>query len=178
MAEYTTKLQQHKIEAIAALKQVFSGSKDFIFADYRGLSVEQITELRGRLREKGATFKVIKNRYAKIALDELEYPDVSEFLVGPTAMALSNDDSGAAAKVLFDFAGDSPVSVKGAIIDGNVFAPHEVEEYSKLPSYDELVARLMSAMNGPLTNLLYALQAVPQKLVRTLQAVADRKGSE
>jgi len=178
MAEYTTKLQQHKVDAITVLKEIFSGSNDFIFADYRGLSVEQITELRGKLREKGAILKVIKNRYAKIALNELEYPDVSAFLVGPTAVALTKDDSGGAAKILFEFGNDSPVAVKGAIIDGMVFDSTQVEEFSKLPSRDELIAMLMSAMNGPLMNLMYTLQAVPQKLVRTLQAVADQKGSE
>lgn len=178
MAEYTTKLQNHKVEAITALKEIFSGSSDFIFADYRGLSVDQITDLRNKLREKGATFKVIKNRYAKIALGELEYPDVSDLLVGPTAVALTRDDSGSAAKILFEFGNDAPVSVKGAIIDGLVFDQNQVEAYSKLPTRDELLAQLMSAMNGPLMNLMYTLQAVPQKLVRTLQAVADQKGSE
>ena len=178
MAEYTTKLQQHKVDAIATLKEIFSDSNDFIFADYRGLSVEQITELRGRLREKGATFKVIKNRYAKIALNELEYPDVSEFLIGPTAVALTKDDSGAAAKILIEFGNDTSVAVKGAIIDGMVFDPNQVDEFSRLPTRDELIAKLMSAMNGPLMKLMYTLQAVPQKLVRTLQAVADQKGSE
>ena len=178
MAEYTAKLQDFKVDAVSALKQTFSESNDFIFADYRGLSVQQITELRKQLREKGASFKVIKNRYAKIALNELEYPDVAELLVGPTAVTLTETDSGSVAKVLFDFGRESPVTVKGAIIDGNVFDSAQVEAYSKLPTRDELISMLMSAMNGPVTNLMYALQAVPQKLVRTLQAVADKKGSE
>lgn len=178
MSDYTAKLQKHKVEAVQALKDAFSENKDFIFADYRGLSVEQITELRGRLRETGASFKVIKNRYARIALDELEYPDVSEYLVGPTAVALTQSDSGPAAKILVEFGSDAPVSVKGAIIDGNVFDNEQVEAYSRLPGKDELIAKLMSAMNGPLMNLMYGLQAVPSKLVRTLQAVADSKGAE
>ena len=178
MAEYTAKLQDFKVDAVKELKQAFSESDDFIFADYRGLSVHQITELRKQLREKGASFKVIKNRYAKIALKELEYPDVADYLVGPTAMTLTNTDSGSAAKILFDFGKDTPVSVKGAIIDGNVFDAEQVEAYSKLPTRNELISMLMSAMNGPVTNLMYALQAVPQKLVRTMQAVADKKGSE
>ena len=176
--DYAAKLQQHKLDAIIELKELLSGDKDLIFADYRGLTVEQITDLRGKLREKGASFKVIKNRYAKIALSELEYPDVSEYLVGPTALALAENDSGAAAKILFDFSSDATVAVKGAIIDGNVFGDDEVKAYSKLPSMNDLIAQLMSAMNGPLTNLMYALKAVPQKLVRTLQAVADQKDEE
>ena len=175
---YEAKLQQHKLDAIIGLKEMLSGDQDLIFTDYRGLTVEQITDLRGKLREKGASFKVIKNRYAKIALNELEYPDVSELLVGPTALALAQNDSGAAAKILFDFSSETSVQVKGAIIDGNVFNDAEVEAYSKLPSMNDLIAKLMSAMNGPVTNLMYALKAVPEKLVRTLQAVADQKDVE
>ena len=178
MAEYTTKLQQYKVDAIKDLKENFAATKDFIFADYRGLNVEQITELRRQLREKGTMFRVIKNRYAKIAMEELDFPDVSDYLVGPTAVALVNEEASPAAKVIFDYARAASVTVKGGIIGGNVFGGKEVEELSKLPGRNELIARLMSAMNGPLTNLVRVIQAVPQKLVRTLQAVADQKGSE
>jgi large subunit ribosomal protein L10 len=178
MADYTTKLQKHKIDAVQELKDAFSQTSDFIFTDYRGLTVEQITNLRSKLREKGVTFKVVKNRYAIIALQELNLPDASEYLVGPTAVALTKADSGAAAKILFEYANESPVTVKGGIIDGNVFGTGQVEAFSKLPGRDELISMLMSAMNGPVRNLMYALNAVPQKLVRTLQAVADKKGSE
>jgi len=175
MAEYTTKLQDHKVDAVAELKQLFEGTAGFIFTDYRGLNVEQITQLRGRLREKGASYKVIKNRYAKIAFGDLSFPNVDELLVGPTAVVLAGDESGAAAKVVVEFSEETPVSVKGAIIDGNVFDEAQVVDFSKLPGRDELIAKLMSAMNGSVTNFMYALQAVPSKLVRTLQAVADQK---
>ncbi len=178
MAEYTTKLQDHKKESVAVLKELFSSSKDYIFADYRGLNVEQITELRRKLREKGAELKVVKNRYAKIALEELNVPDVTELLIGPTAMTLAKSDSGPVAKILFQFAEDAPVEVKGAVIDGTVFDRVQVEELSKLPGREELLAKLMSVMNGPVRNLMYAMLAVPQKLVRTLQAVADAKQNE
>ena len=134
--------------------------------------------MRRKLKDKGAALRVIKNRHAKIALGELEFPDVSEYLVGPTALALTEADSGAVAKILFDYGADTAVRVKGAIIDGKVFGDSEVEEYSKLPSRADLLSKLMSAMNGPITNLLYAMRGVPEQLVRTLQAVADRKGTE
>ncbi len=173
--EYVTKIQDHKRNSVNALKELFSTSSDYIFADYRGLNVEQITELRDKLKEKGAEFKVVKNRYARIALDELDVPDVTEMLTGPTAMTLAKSDSGPVAKVLFKFSEDAPVDVKGAVIDGIVFDRSQVEALSKLPGREELLAKLMSVMNGPVRNLMYAMQAVPQKLVRTLQAVADAK---
>ena len=175
MAEYKTKLQQHKIDAINELKEMFEESGDFIVTDYRGLNVVQITELRDKLREAGATFRVVKNRFTKIALSDLEMPEISDKLIGPTALALTSDEAGPVAKVLVDFTGDTSLELKGAVIDGQIFDIDQVKAFSKLPTRLELIAQLMSAMNGAVTNLMYVLKAVPQKLVRTLQAVADQK---
>jgi large subunit ribosomal protein L10 len=175
MTDHVTKVQQHKVDALEGIKGKFRESKDFIFADYRGLTVEQITELRARLRDKEAEFRVVKNRYAKLAFQELEMPDVSNLLVGPTALALMQDDAGAVAKILFEYGKEAPVSVKGAIIEGQVFDGSQTEALSKLPTRDQLIAQLMSTMRAPLQNMVYVLNGVATKLVRTLQAVADRK---
>ena len=178
MGEKTTKIQQEKIDAIDALKEQFQHVNDYIFTDYRGMTVEQITNLRNTLREKGAAYRVIKNRFAKLALEQMGMPDVGDQLIGPTAVVLAETDSGPIAKILFQAAKEAPVSVKGGIINGNVFTAEEVEAYSKLPSRDELIASLMGTMKAPIQNFVYVLNAVPQKLVRTLQAVADQKASE
>ncbi|MFP4382866.1 MAG: 50S ribosomal protein L10 [Spirochaetia bacterium] len=170
------KIQQYKLDAVAELKTQFGDVRDFIFTDYRGLTVEQITELRNRLREKQAEYHVVKNRYAKIAIKQLEMPDVSEYLVGPTALALAKDESGPVAKILLAFGKETSVAVKGAIINGNVYTSEEVDAYSKLPTREELIAKLMGTMNAPLQHLVYAMNGVTQKLVRVLQAVADKKG--
>jgi len=178
MAEYVTKLQQFKLDAVEELKKDFESSKDYILADYRGLNVEQITALRNKLRENGARFKVVKNRHVKIAMHNLDMPEIPDQLVGPTAVALTAEEAGPAAKILMECARDTTLSIKGGIIDGQVFDGDQVKKFSELPSKPELLSMLMSAMNGPVQGLLYALQAVPQKLVRTLQAVADKKTSE
>ncbi len=175
MADYERKVQQSKVDAIQELKDEFSQVEDFIFADYRGLTVEQITELRGKLREEGATFKVVKNRFAKIALQELGRPDVSDKLVGPTAIALSGADSGPVAKILLEFAKDAPLEVKGGLVAGDVYDIAQVEAFSKLPTKPELIAKLMGTLNAPVQNMVYLLNAVPETFVRTLQAVADSK---
>lgn len=175
MAEYETRLQQSKLDAVQALVDDFQGIKDFIFADYRGLTVEQITDLRSKLREQEATFKVVKNRFAKIALSKLEQPQIDSVLVGPTAVALPKGESGVVAKTLIEFAKNAPLELKGGIIDGNVFTMDEVIAYSKLPTRIELIARLMGTMNAPLQNFVSLLDAIPTKFVRTLQAVADSK---
>jgi len=175
MSDYVTKINEEKTGSVEYLKEMFRKSSDYIFADYRGLSVAQITELRSRLREQNTTFRVVKNRFAKLALKDLEQPEINDILVGPTAVALPVDESGPAAKVIVEFGKDNPVQIKGGIIDGRVFDTKQIEEYSKLPTRLELIAKLMGTMNAPIQNFVYTLNAVPQKLVRVLQAVADKK---
>lgn len=178
MSEYTVKVQQHKTDAVESLKNQFKDISTYIFADYRGLSVEQISDLRAKLREQQAQLKVVKNRFAKIALQELDHPDVGAILSGPTAIALPAEEAGPVAKTLIDFAKDTPLEVKGGIIEGMVYDFAQVEAFSKLPTKLELISMLMSTMKAPVQNLALVLNAVPQKLVRTLQAVADKKQAE
>jgi large subunit ribosomal protein L10 len=175
MAEYQTKIQDYKVEAVDSLKSEFEGVQDYIFTNYRGLTVAQITELRDKLRKENALFKVVKNRFAKIALRDMEQPAVDEHLTGPTAVALAKGESGPVAKILFEIAKDLPLEVKGGIINGNVFDAEQVEAFSKLPTRNELIAMLMGTMRAPVQHVVYVLNAVPTKLVRTLQAVADKK---
>lgn len=172
------KIQPYKLEAVSELKEMFESAKDYIFTNYRGLTVEQITSLRGKLREQNAEFKVVKNRFAKIAFEQMEKPELGDNLIGPTAIALSRDEAGPVAKTLVQFCGEAPAEIKGGLIDGEVFDGVQIEEFSKLPTKIELIAQLLGTMQAPLQNLVYVLNAVPQKLVRTLQAVADKKQSE
>ncbi|HNQ97896.1 MAG TPA: 50S ribosomal protein L10, partial [Treponemataceae bacterium] len=102
MAIQAKKLQPAKTAAIADIKTRFETVTDYIFTEYRGLSVEQISALRDQLREKGCTYKVVKNNFARIAFEELNKGDVSSFFVGPTAVALPTEEANTAAKVLFD----------------------------------------------------------------------------
>lgn len=175
---YKTKVTDTKEGFVGTLKDAFRDIRGFIFTDYRGLTVEQITELRTKLRERAAEYHVIKNNFARLAFKQLEKPDVSSFLVGPTAIALVREESSDVVKDLFDFSRDWSVQVKGGLIDGNVFDAAQVEAFSRLPSRDQLLAQLMGTMNAPLQNLVYAMNGVTQKLVRTLAALAEKKGGE
>ncbi|MCF7934384.1 MAG: 50S ribosomal protein L10 [Spirochaetia bacterium] len=175
MADYQIKVQQSKVDAIEALKSEFEQVSDYIFTDYRGLTVEQITDLRAKLREHDASYKVVKNRFAKIALQNLDRPAVDEYLKGPTAMVLPTGESGPVAKILVEFAKTSVVTIKGGILNNNVFNAQQVEDFSRLPTRNELLASLMGTMRAPVQNIVYVLNAVPTKLVRTLQAVAEAK---
>ena len=173
MAE--AKVQQYKIDAVAELKESFEGVRSFLFTDYRGLNVEQITELRRSLREVGAEFHVVKNNYAKIAFKQLDHEDAAPFMVGPTAIAYCADEAGPPAKALLGLAGDMPLELKGGLLDGEVCTAAQVEAFSKLPTRIELIQMLMGTMQAPVRNAAFALNAVVSKLVRTLDAVRESK---
>ena len=172
------KIQQYKIDSVNLLRDEFENVGDFIFTDYRGMTVEQISDLRAKLREKKAVYKVVKNRFAKLALRQLDRPEVGDNLVGPTAIAYTGEESGPVAKILFELAKTMPMQVKGGLIGGNVFNASEMEAYSKLPTRIELIAKLMGTMNAPVQKFVYTLNAIPSTFVRTLQAVADKKAAE
>lgn len=178
MTGYTTKVNDKKIAAVDEIKEMIASANDYIFTDYRGLTVAQITALRAKLREKDAEYRVVKNNYAKIAFEQLEKPDVAEYFVGPTAVALARDDATTVLKTLIDFAKESSVEIKGALVGDTVFDAAQTDALSKLPSREALIAQLMSVMQAPLQNFVYALNAIPTQLVRVMQAVADKKQDE
>ena len=176
MAIVAKKLQESKTKAIEELKESFGVSEDYIFTDYRGLNVEQITALRKNLRAKDVQFKVVKNNFARIAFEQLSAPDVSGYLTGPTAVAISPKDANEVAKILLDFAKEVPaLKVKGGLLGASVYNAKQVEAFSKLPGKLELISMLMSVMNAPVRNLAAALNDIPSRLVRTVKAVADKK---
>ena len=168
MAIRAKKIQPAKAEAIENAKKVLGEYNDFIFADYRGLTVEQITALRDKLREKNAVLKVMKNNFARIAFEDMKVENVADYLKGPTVIAMAKEDANEVAKVLFDFAKDAPtLTVKGAYVEKEVYDAAKIEAFSKVPGKKQLIAMLMSAMNGPV-----------QKLAATLQAYVDKKSQE
>lgn len=168
MAIKAKKLQPAKIEAIAAAKGIFEGYSDYIFTDYRGLTVEQITELRKQLRAKNCEFKVVKNNFARVAFEEMKIDSVAEYLAGPTAIALAKEDANEVAKILFDFAKETPaLVVKGAFLDNEKYDSAKIEAFSKLPGKKQLIAMIMSTINAPI-----------QKVAATLQAYVEKKQSE
>lgn len=167
-----------KRAAVAAVKSSLEHARDIIFTDYRGLSVAQITELREKLRGQQATYKVVKNAYTRIALEQLGKPDPGDILVGPTAVALVHSDGGPAAKVILDFARETTVRLKGGIVGGKLLMLDQLEALSRLPGRDQLIAMLMSTMKAPIQNMVYVMNGVTQKLARVLQAVADKKAAE
>jgi large subunit ribosomal protein L10 len=177
MAIVAKKIQDAKAKAIAELREDFASAPDFVFADYRGLTVEQITTLRKNLRGKEARFKVVKNAYARLAFEQTQAPgEVASYLTGPTAVAIAPRDANEVAKLLFDFAREVPaLTIKGGLVGANLYDAAQIEAFSRLPGRLDLIAMLMSVMNGPARNLATALKDVNARLARALKAVADKK---
>jgi len=161
------KIQQYKIDAVGQLERQFSSVESYFLTDYRGLSVEQITEIRGKLRALDAEIHVVKNNFAKKAFELIDVKGLEDYLVGPTAVTLVKGEAGPAAKALFAAAKETSMEVKAGYVNGEVMDAAATEVFSTLPTRDEAIQMLMYAMNG-----------VTSKLVRTIQAVADAKAAE
>ncbi len=165
MAMRATKVQPAKAEGIVDLKGKIGAAKDFIFAEYRGITVEQISALRRQLRDKKAEFHVVKNNFARIAFADLGYPaEVAPVLSGPTAVAFATADSNEVAKVLVDFAKEVPaLKVKAGLVDKGFMGEAEIAAYSRLPSRNQLIAMLMAGLKSPVQKLAYTLVALKEK---------------
>ncbi|MBO5606965.1 MAG: 50S ribosomal protein L10 [Treponema sp.] len=179
MAVIAKKLQPAKTAAIEEAKKILGEYKDYIFVDYRGLTVEQITSLRDKLREKNSQLKVFKNNFARVAFDELKNDAVSEYLKGPTAITMVKEDANESAKILFDFAKEAPaLVVKGAWVEDELYDQAKIEAFSKLPGKKQLIAMIMSAINGPARKLAGTLQAYVEKLEKEGPAAASAPAAE
>ena len=167
MAVKAKKVQPAKTAAIEEAKKTFADYNDFIFADYRGMTVEQITQLRKKLREQSAALKVVKNNFARIAFADMQIDNVADYLKGPTVVAMVKEDSNEVAKTMFDFTKDAPtLNVKGGFIGKEIYDAAKISEFSKIPGKKTLIAMLMSAINGP-----------ARQLAATLQAYVDKKSA-
>ena len=166
MAMRATKIQSVKTDAIVELKGKIGANKDFIFAEYRGITVEQISALRKQLRAKNSEFHIVKNNFARIAVEELGFSkDVEPVLTGPTAVAFAKGDSNEVAKVLVDFAKEVPaLKVKGGLVERDFLGLAAIDAYSRLPGRNQLIAMFMSAIRSPVQKLVYTLVALQEKL--------------
>lgn len=167
--------QQYKRDAVARLREMLEQTPNAVYADYTGLDVSAMTALRRALGEQDSTLRVVKNRFMRIALDSLKLPAADDCLTGPTVIATLGAEPGAACKVLVDVRRDSPLVIKGAMVDGQILDTAQVEALADLPPRDQLYAMLLAAMNGPIRSVAGVLQGVIRKLVGTLQAVADKQ---
>jgi large subunit ribosomal protein L10 len=169
------KLEQ-KQSIVAEVNEAAGKALSAVLADYRGLTVGQMTELRSKARASGVYMKVIRNTLAKRAVEGTDFVCLKQALVGPTLVAFSHEDPGAAARLLRDYAKNfEKLEVKAVSIGGALFGADQLDRVATLPTRDEALALLMAVMQAPIVKLARTLNEVPGKLVRTLAAVRDQK---
>ncbi|MGM0522647.1 MAG: 50S ribosomal protein L10 [Bacillota bacterium] len=159
-----SKVIEKKKQVVSEIATKLRESESTILVDYRGLDVAEVTELRKQLREAGVEFKVYKNTMSRRAAEEAELSELNEVLVGPTAIAFSNEDVVAPAKVLNNFAKDhEALEIKGGVIQGNVASIDQIKELADLPSYEGLLSMVLSVLQAPMRNFAYATKAVAEQ---------------
>ncbi|GAV24023.1 50S ribosomal protein L10 [Carboxydothermus pertinax] len=170
---------EQKAKVVAEIEEMINSSQVAILVDYRGLTVAEMTELRRKLREKGAEIKVVKNTLTKRAITNLGISGLDAFLEGPTALTVAKEDPAAAAKVLFDFAkAHSKLEIKAGILDKAVLEKDQLKALADLPSRDVLLAKVLGGMQAPLYGFAGALAGVLRKFVYALEAIRKQKAGE
>jgi large subunit ribosomal protein L10 len=165
-----------KKAVVAEVAEVAANAHSAIAAEYIGLSVEDMTNLRVKARENNVYLRVVKNTLARRAFEGTDYECMSEAMVGPLVLAFSQEDPGAAARVISDFSKENDkLVVKLVSIAGKLLEAGEIKRLADMPTRDQAISMLMSVMNAPIEKLARTLNEVPSKLVRTVAAVRDQK---
>ena len=153
-----------KAAIVDEVTEKFSAAASAVIVDYRGLTVEQVTELRKQLRDANVEMKVIKNSILVRAAEKAGLNGLEEVFSGPTAVAFSNEDVVAPAKIIDEFAKTADkLEIKGGIIEGKVASIEEITALAKLPNRDALLSMLLSVLQAPVRNVAYAVKAVAEK---------------
>ncbi|MEX0619059.1 MAG: 50S ribosomal protein L10 [Pseudohongiellaceae bacterium] len=165
-----------KKQIVSEVNQAANSAMSAVIADYRGVTVEQLTSLRKTARDNQVYLRVVRNTLLKRAVESTDYECLKEVLVGPTILALSQEDPGAAARVLKDFAkGNEGFRIKALSIGGKLLDASEIDVLAKLPTHDQALSILMSVMLAPVTSLARTFKEVPTKATRAVAAVRDQK---
>ncbi|WP_326716897.1 50S ribosomal protein L10 [Vagococcus jeotgali] len=153
-----------KAQEVDVISEKIKESASVVVVDYRGLTVEEVTELRKQLREANVEMKVIKNGILRRAAVQAGLEGMEDVFVGPTAVAFSMEDVVAPAKIMSDFSKEAEaLEIKGGIVEGKVSSVEEINALAKLPSRDGLLSMLLSVLQAPVRNVAYAVKAVAEK---------------
>ncbi len=169
-----------KQEIVAELKTKLGNVKGAVLTSYRGLTVSQDTKLRRKLREAGIEYRVIKNTLTRIAAQEVNLNGLDKYLEGPTAIALSEKDPVAPAKIISDFIKENKLQsleIKAGLVEGKVIDNNGVKALASLPPREVLIAQVLAGMQAPIAGLVNALQGNIRNLVYTLNAIREKKES-
>ena len=166
--------------AVAEMKVIFESSPLVIAAEYSGVDVAGMTGLRQELRSSGARFKIVKNTFAKIAADEAGKSALKEVMAGPIGFVVTDGDPAAAAKAFVNYAKskDLAINILGGMLDADVLSADRVKDLAKLPSKDELIAKMLGSMNSPITGLVMVMSGPVRALATVLQRRIDNQQEE
>ena len=155
------KIIAKKAAIVDEVAEKFQSAVSVVVVDYRGLTVEQVTNLRKDLREAGVEMRVIKNTYLKRAADKVGYEGLDETFTGPTAVAFSSEDVVAPARIMAKYAEDiEALEIKGGMIEGKVASLEEINALAKLPNREGMLSMLLSCLQSPVRSFACAVKAV------------------
>jgi large subunit ribosomal protein L10 len=167
---------EQKKAVVAEVAETANKALAAVAAEYRGLTVEEMTNLRAEARKGGVVLKVAKNTLVRRAVEGTEYECMQEALTGPLLFAFSMEDPGAAARLVKDFAkGHDKLIAKLVAVGGKLYDASELERLSNMPTYDQAISLLMAVMKAPVEKFVRTLAEPHAKLVRTIAAVRDQK---
>jgi len=161
---------------VSELAAVAASAHSAIAAEYRGLSVSQMTELRKQARSAGVYLRVVKNTLARRAVEGTDFECMQQGLVGPLVLAFSQDEPGAAARLMKDFTKNhEKLQIKLVSFGGQMLGAGDLDRLAQMPTRDQAISLLMAVMKAPLDKFARTLNEVPGKLVRTVAAIRDQK---
>ncbi|MCH9769557.1 MAG: 50S ribosomal protein L10 [Gammaproteobacteria bacterium] len=170
---------EDKKAIVTEMQDVLGRSVSAVAADYRGLTVSQMTQLRSNAREKNVHVRIYRNTLARRAVKETDFACLTEVLTGPIVLLLAQEEPGSAARLARDFMKEHEnLEVRALALDGILLAANELKAVASLPSRDEAIAQLMSVMQAPITKLARTMAETYAQLVRVVAAVGDKKQAE
>lgn len=169
---------QAKTDNIEEIKGKIEKAQSIVLVDYRGLNVEQLTDLRSKYRKAGVDYKVYKNSMMRFAFKDSGLEDFNQYLKGPSAIAFGYDDPVNAAKITSEFVKDNEkLEIKAGVVDGKIINVDEVNNLAKLPSREVLVAQVLGGFNSPIQGFANVLQGTIRSLATVLNAIAEEKAA-
>tara|TARA_R110002072_G_scaffold302751_1_gene488390 strand:- start:12419 stop:12946 length:528 start_codon:yes stop_codon:yes gene_type:complete len=167
---------EDKKQIVSEVNEAATSALSAVLADYRGITVSNLTALRKSAREQNVYLRVVRNTLLRRAVEGTQYECIQSVLTGPTILAFSMEDPGAAARVLKDFAkANDKFEVKALSVGGKLLRADQIDALATLPTYDQAVSMLMSVMLAPVTKLVQTFNEVPTKVTRAVAAVRDQK---
>jgi large subunit ribosomal protein L10 len=174
------RIQEYKTQEIDSVRQRLAGATAIVLIDYKGINIEEVNELRNRMRRANVDYFVSNNTFIRIALNDMGIKELDPYLEGPTAVAVTKGDEVSAAceltKFVKEVTNDKPFpQFKHGYIGGSVFDAQQLKQLASLPSREELLSKVLAGFNAPISGFVGVLQGIIRSFAYTVQAIADKK---